>query len=97
MGETIGAYSTFVIGGPNSSNRNGNPTFDVVQNLFFLGNDPFNDDAFGIALFDTTYSATLPVHAIIYGTTNTDFCPSGSIAASPTSGATPIQSVRLVS
>jgi hypothetical protein len=71
-GETILANDTFVIGGPNSGNHNGHPIYDLVSNLFFLGNDPGGDDAFGIGLFDLSVSTTLPVHAVIYGTVNTD-------------------------
>ena len=61
-----------MIGGPSSGSQNGSPTYDLVENLFSLGNNNFGNDAFGVAIFDLSVSTTLPVHTLIYGTTNTD-------------------------
>lgn len=65
---------TFVIGGPNSGNQNGNPTFDEVFNFapdLPNGNDfigTWEADAVGLFLGDIGSDPTLlPVHAVIYG------------------------------
>ncbi len=72
---TIGAGSTFVIGGTVSSGDNGNPTFDWAFNFSpDLQNSGTTAD--GVALFnvdkDRVTSSTIPIDAVVYGTTNTN-------------------------
>ncbi|MCB1054834.1 MAG: lamin tail domain-containing protein [Acidobacteria bacterium] len=71
---TIGAGQTFVVGGATSNATNYNPVFD--QTLDFspdLQNSGSTAD--GVALFDvpasSVTSSTVPVDAVVYGTSNT--------------------------
>ena len=88
-GESIAAGGTFIIGGPTSNAQNGNPVFDLVYNMFFIGNDPFNNNAFGVGLFDLTVSTTLPVNAVIYGSVNTDLVDEQGNTPAPVINTTP--------
>lgn len=71
---TIAAGETFVVGGPTSGSTNGNPTFDQS---FDFEPDLQNSgaDADGVALFNVRAAfiapATVPVDAVVYGTSNT--------------------------
>ncbi len=68
---SIAPGETFVVGGPTSSSANGSPTFDQVLS-FSLQNS--GTDADGVALFNLRAGAvtatTVPIDAVIYGTTN---------------------------
>lgn len=65
--------ATLVIGGPTSSSSNANPTFDQVLN-FSPDLQNAGSTADGVALFDVLdsqiTSSTIPIDAVIYGTTN---------------------------
>jgi hypothetical protein len=76
---TIEADGCFVVGGPLSSEDNGNPVYDQAEDLDpNLGRGV--DGASGVALFDITADAieadTVPIDAVIYsnisGTANTN-------------------------
>jgi hypothetical protein len=69
---TLADGDTWVVGGPISDGRNGNPTLDVAIDLapnLRPGVGPGRTD--GVALFDvvaTSITPTLaPIHAVIYG------------------------------
>ncbi len=72
---TIENGECFVIGGPLANDDNGNPTYDQSINF-----DPdlqnSGDTADGVALFNVpanqVTAATVPIDAVIYGTTNTN-------------------------
>ncbi|MCP3938848.1 MAG: lamin tail domain-containing protein, partial [Actinomycetia bacterium] len=74
-GATISAESTFVVGGPTSSDDNANPTFDLV---FDFDPDFQNSGATadGVALFNVRCAQvtplTVPIDAVVYGSTNTN-------------------------
>lgn len=72
---TLPANGVWVIGGPTSSSANANPTLDdAVELLPNLQNSGTTAD--GVALFNYTAShvkaTSVPVNAVIYGTTNTN-------------------------
>ncbi len=72
-GATISAESTFVVGGPTSSDDNANPVFDLV---FDFEPDFQNSGttADGVALFNVRCAQvtplTVPIDAVVYGETN---------------------------
>lgn len=70
---TIGAESTFVIGGPTASASNGNPFFDLVVDWSpDLQNSGATAD--GVALFNVRATLvsplTVPIDAVVYGGAN---------------------------
>ncbi len=71
---SIAAGSTFVVGGPTSSASNGSPTFDLVLD-FSPDLQNSGTVADGVALFNQrcahVTSSTLPIDAVVYGTSNT--------------------------
>ena len=70
---TIPAYGCWVVGGPNSSADNANPTFDVAGD-FDSDLQNSGSTADGVALFDVPASqvttSTLPVGVVLYGGSN---------------------------
>lgn len=70
---SIAPGETFVVGGPTSSSANGSPSFDQVLQ-FSLQNS--GTEADGVALFNLRAGAvtasTVPIDAVIYGTTNSN-------------------------
>lgn len=74
----IVAGGCHLVGGPTSSAGNGDPVYDQALNLGGSSN-PQNVSsgiADGVALFDVTASqitpTTVPIHAVLYGTTNSN-------------------------
>lgn len=70
---TVAAGDCFVIGGPQKNAANGNPDYDLAYNLTpDLQNSGAVAD--GVALFNTVATAigttTVPIDAVLYGTTN---------------------------
>lgn len=67
---TISPGGTFVIGGPSSNAKNGNPIYDQVFQFSQIPN-PNTGELMGIGLFDVPLSQltqnTLPVDAVFYG------------------------------
>ena len=74
-GQMIGAGQTFVVGGPESSGDNGNPTYDLVFE-FSPGFQNSGSAADGVALFNSECSqvspTTVPIDAVIYGPVNSN-------------------------
>ena len=71
----VAAGETFVVGGPESDNDNGNPTYDQVFQ-FSPGIQNSGSTADGVALFNVRAtqitSAVVPIDAVVYGTTNSN-------------------------
>jgi beta-lactamase superfamily II metal-dependent hydrolase len=72
---TVDAGETFVVGGPTSSSDNANPTFDLELDWSpDLQNSGSVAD--GVALFNLraafVTATTVPIDAVVYGTTNSD-------------------------
>ena len=72
---TVQPGQTFVVGGPNSSSTNANPTFNQV----FNPNPDFQNSgstADGVALFDVQANqitgSTVPIDAVLYGSSNSN-------------------------
>jgi len=72
---SVAAGATFVIGGSVSSADNGNPTFDMSFN-FSPDLQNSGSTADGVALFNVdksrVTSSTIPIDAVVYGTTNSN-------------------------
>jgi len=80
-GVTIPASGCFVVGGPETVAANFNPTFDLIANFDpDLQNSGATAD--GVALFyqsaGSVGPATLPIDAVIYGTSNDNSLPDAS-------------------
>ncbi|HMB52202.1 MAG TPA: lamin tail domain-containing protein, partial [Thermoanaerobaculia bacterium] len=72
---TISTCDVFVVGGPDSDSDNANPTFDEEVNWSpDLQNSGTTADGVGLFNFPYFYvtASTLPIDAVIYGTTNTN-------------------------
>jgi large repetitive protein len=96
---TLGVGECFVVGGPDSVASNGSPVYDLVSNINpDLQNSGSTAD--GVALFDMVESAvgasTVPIDAVVYGTTNGSglLGPSGSAAVVDVGDAPSDQSIE---
>lgn len=72
---TVGPGQTFVVGGPTSNTNNGSPAYDLVLDITpDLQNSGSAAD--GVALFNIrasqVSSGTVPIDAVVYGSTNTN-------------------------
>jgi len=78
---TVAAGGCFLVGGPNGNAMTGFPGAAVFDQAADFGPDIQNSGATadGVALFDVPAAligaGTIPVHAVVYGTTNTNGLP----------------------
>jgi hypothetical protein len=72
---TVASGETYVVGGPDSTSDNGNPTYDLEIN-FSPDFQNSGSTADGVALFNVkctkVTSGTVPIDAVVYGTSNTN-------------------------
>ncbi len=98
-GQVLGAGQTFVVGGPESSGDNGNPTYDLVFE-FTPGFQNSGSAADGVALFNSACPAvtatTVPIDAVIYGPVNSNglIDETGTVNAPDTADASSGQSIE---
>ena len=96
---TVAAGETFVVGGPTSDSGNANPTFDLALD-FSPDLQNSGSTADGVALFNLRCSqvtaSTVPIDAVVYGTSNTNnlIDETGSASAPDVGDATSGQSIE---